>query len=214
MPTLECLKVKLVGTKLGMTRIFQDGVSIPVTVIQFAPHQVVQKKTIESDGYQAYQLATRPAKPGQLTAPERGHLRKAGVDQDYRHLFEIQGEADLPLGHSLDVSLFDEVQWVDVSGLTKGRGFTGVIKRWGFKTQPASHGNSLSGRVPGSLGSNQDPGRVWKNKKMPGQYGHTRISVQNLKVIRVDKERGLLIVKGAVPGANGFQVVVQPAVKK
>lgn len=205
----------LQGTKLGMTRVFTElGVSIPVTVIKFDVHQVVQVKNSDKDGYEAYQLGATVAK--ELNKPEAGHQKNLnGVV--YKDLFEVPTESfgrDLDIGTSLDVSEFESVEYVDVSGLSKGRGFTGVIKRWGFKTQPASHGNSLSGRVTGSLGSNQDPGRVWKNKKMPGHYGNSEVSVQNLKVIRVDKERGVLLVKGAVPGANGFSVIVKNSVKK
>lgn len=206
----------LIATKVGMTRIFTEmGVSIPVTVLQFSKHQVVQLKTVDKDGYNAYQIGTKITKS--LNKPEKGHLESKGLDVSYGNLYEagIQDfSRELSQGESLDVSEFDGIDWVDVSGLTKGRGFTGVVKRWNFKTQPASHGNSLSGRVPGSIGANQDPGRVWKNKKMPGHYGHTQVSVQNLKVVQLDKERGLLLVKGAVPGANGFSLVVRRAVKK
>lgn len=206
----------LIAKKVGMTRIFTDGgESIPVTVLQFSKHQVVQLKTIDKDGYAAYQIGTQVSKT--LNKPEASHLESKGIQELYGRLYETAIQdftRELSQGDCIDVSEFDGVDWVDVSGLTKGRGFTGVIKRWNFKTQPASHGNSLSGRVPGSIGSNQDPGRVWKNKKMPGRYGHTQVSVQNLRVVRIDQEHGLLLVKGAVPGANGFSLVVRRAVKK
>ena len=208
----------LIATKIGMTRVFTElGVSIPVTVLQFADHKVVQIKTASKDGYEAYQIGTHTVK--HLNKAESAHLSSHGIEEKYGDLYEVSRDdfsRELSEGDSLGVSEYesDEVTFVDVSGLSKGRGFTGVIKRWGFKTQPATHGNSLSGRVTGSLGANQDPGRVWKNKKMPGRYGHTKITVQSLKVVRIDTERGLLLVKGPVPGANGFRVLVSRAVKK
>lgn len=206
----------LIATKVGMTRVFTElGVSIPVTVLKINKHQVVQLKTVETDGYSAYQIGTNPVK--KRSKAEETHLTSHGIDAVYGELFETDMK-DFPRslneGDDLDVSEFEGVDFVDVSGLTKGRGFTGVVKRWGFKTQPATHGNSLTGRAPGSIGGCQDPGRVWKNKKMPGHYGHTQVSIQNLKVVQMDKDKGLLLVKGAVPGASGFHVVVRRAVKK
>ena len=208
----------LTATKVGMTRIFtEQGISIPVTVLQFDAHKVVHIKSISHHGYAAYQLGTKVV--SHLSKPEAGHLVKNGIEEIYGDIFEVSTDSfaqELSQGDELTVDAYnvENVTMVDVTGLTKGRGFTGVVKRWGFKTQPASHGNSLSGRVPGSIGSNQDPGRVWKNKKMPGRYGHTQVTVQSLKVVRIDAERGLMLVKGAVPGAQGFRVLVSRAVKK
>lgn len=208
----------LIATKVGMTRVFTElGVSIPVTVLQFEDHQVVQVKDEATDGYKAYQIGTK--KVSDLNKPEHSHLKKHGIENLYGELFEVSCDdfsRALVSGDTIGVEEYtnDDVQSVDVTGMTKGRGFTGVIKRWGFKTQPASHGNSLSGRVPGSIGSNQDPGRVWKNKKMPGRYGNTQVTVQSLKVVRVDKERSFMLVKGAVPGPQGARVLVSRAVKK
>lgn len=208
------------GRKEGMTRIFTPaGESIPVTVLSIQPHQVVYLKTQERDGYSAYQVATEACqkKQSSLTLAERGHLRAHQIDRDYKSIFEIAAEdfaSEMSSGDIFDLSLLQSVSYVDVTGVTKGKGFSGVVKRWGFKTQPASHGNSLSGRVPGSLGSNQDPGRVWKNKKMPGRDGGHHVTVQNLEVVRVDVERGLLLVRGAIPGATGFRVWVRRSFKK
>ncbi|ERK05563.1 LSU ribosomal protein L3p (L3e) [Pantoea sp. AS-PWVM4] len=204
----------LVGKKVGMTRIFtEDGVSIPVTVIEVEANRVTQVKTLENDGYQAIQVTTGAKKANRVTKPEAGHFAKAGVEAG-RGLWEFRTEGEeFAVGQSISVEIFAEVKKVDVTGTSKGKGFAGTVKRWNFRTQDATHGNSLSHRVPGSIGQNQTPGKVFKGKKMAGQLGNERVTVQSLEVVRVDAERNLLLVKGAVPGATGSDLIVKPAVK-
>ncbi|GIX22371.1 MAG: 50S ribosomal protein L3 [Gammaproteobacteria bacterium] len=212
------MSIGLIGRKAGMTRVFtEDGRSIPVTVIEVAPNRVAQLKTEEADGYRAVQLAAGQRKASRITKPLAGHLRKAGVEtarvlREFR-LGPEEG-ADLAPGAELTVAVFEGVKWVDVTGRSKGKGFAGVIKRHGFSSQDASHGNSLSHRAPGSTGQNQTPGRVIKGKRMAGHMGDERVTTQNLEVVRVDVERNLLLVKGAVPGAPGGTLIVRPAVRK
>ncbi|EKE67347.1 50S ribosomal protein L3 [Gallaecimonas xiamenensis] len=211
------MTIGLVGKKVGMTRIFtEDGVSIPVTVIQVESNRVTQVKTLESDGYRALQITTGSKKANRVTKPQAGHFAKAGVEAG-RGLWEFRladGEGEgLELGAELSVSLFEDVKKVDVTGTSKGKGFAGAVKRWNFRTQDATHGNSLSHRVHGSIGQNQSPGKVFKGKKMAGHMGDERVTTQNLELVRVDAERGLLLVKGAVPGATGGDLIVKPAVK-
>ena len=200
--------IGLVGKKVGMTRIFtEDGVSIPVTVIEVEANLVTQVKDLANDGYRAIQV-------NRVTKPEAGHFAKAGVEAG-RGLWEFrlaEGE-EFTVGQSISVELFADVKKVDVTGTSKGKGFAGTVKRWNFRTQDATHGNSLSHRVPGSIGQNQTPGKVFKGKKMAGQMGNERVTVQSLDVVRVDAERNLLLVKGAVPGATGSDLIVKPAVK-
>lgn len=206
----------LVGKKCGMTRIFtEDGVSIPVTVIEVNANRVAQVKTVETDGYTAIQVTQGSRKAKHLTKPEAGHFAKAGVEAG-RGLreFRLEEGQDVPeVGAELTVSLFEAGQLIDVTGTSKGKGFAGAVKRHNFSTQDATHGNSLSHRAPGSIGQNQTPGRVFKGKRMAGQLGNERVTVQSLEVVRVDAERNLLLVKGAVPGATGGSVIVRPAVK-
>ena len=212
------MAVGLVGRKRGMTRIFQeDGESVPVTVIEVEPNRVSQIKTDEADGYRAVQVATGARKRSRLTRPEAGHLAQAGVESA-RALHEFRLDAaeepgSYQLGDELPMTRFETGQTVDVRGVSKGKGFAGTVKRHNFRTQDASHGNSLAHRVPGSIGQNQSPGRVFKGKKMAGHMGSERCVVQNLTIVRVDAERRLLLIKGAVPGPNGADVVVSPAVK-
>ena len=207
--------IGLVGKKVGMTRIFtEDGVSIPVTVIEVEANRVTQVKGLENDGYQAIQVTTGAKKANRVTKPEAGHFAKAGVEAG-RGLWEFrtaEGE-EYSVGQSISVEIFAEVKKVDVTGTSKGKGFAGTVKRWNFRTQDATHGNSLSHRVPGSIGQNQTPGKVFKGKKMAGHLGDERVTVQSLDVVRVDAERNLLLVKGAVPGATGGNLIVKPAVK-
>ena len=206
--------IGLVGRKVGMTRIFtEDGVSVPVTVIEIEANRVTQVKTLETDGYSAIQVTTGSKKASRVTKPEAGHFVKAGVEAG-RGLWEfrIEGE-EFTLGQEINVDVFADVKKVDVTGTSKGKGFAGTVKRWNFRTQDATHGNSLSHRVPGSIGQNQTPGRVFKGKKMAGHMGAERVTVQSLEVVRVDAERKLLLVKGAVPGATGSDLIVKPAVK-
>ncbi|MGL9774458.1 MAG: 50S ribosomal protein L3 [Sodalis sp. (in: enterobacteria)] len=205
----------LIGRKVGMTRIFsEDGVSIPVTVIKIEANRVTQVKDLENDGYRAIQVTAGTKKANRVTKPEAGHFAKAGVEAG-RGLWEFRVEdgEEVTVGQSITVELFADVKKVDVTGTSKGKGFAGTVKRWNFRTQDATHGNSLSHRVPGSIGQNQTPGKVFKGKKMAGQLGNERVTVQSLDVVRVDVERNLLLIKGAVPGATGGDLIVKPAVK-
>lgn len=211
------MAIGLIGRKAGMTRVFtEDGVSIPVTVIEVEPNRVTQLKTAAVDGYRALQVTTGMRRASHVNKPSAGHFAKANVEAG-RGLWEFtltEGEAaDITVGSELRVDLFKTGQKVDVTGTTIGKGFAGTIKRHNFSGQRASHGNSLSHRVPGSIGQNQSPGRVFKGKKMSGHMGSARRCTQNLEVVRVDRERNLLLVKGAVPGAKGGDVIVRPAVK-
>ncbi len=207
----------LVGRKLGMTRVFtEDGVSIPVTVIEVEANRVTQLKTLETDGYTAVQVTTGVKKASRLTKAEAGHFAKAEVEAG-RGLWEFRlndGEgADLKVGSELKVDIFADVKKADVTGISKGKGFAGTVKRWNFRTQDMTHGNSRSHRVPGSIGQNQSPGKVFKGKKMAGHMGNERVTVQSLDIVRVDVERNLLLIKGAVPGATNGDVIVKPDVK-
>jgi large subunit ribosomal protein L3 len=207
----------LVGRKCGMTRIFtEDGESIPVTVIEAQPNRITQVKTVERDGYRALQVTAGSRKPSHVSKPQAGHFANAKVEAgDMNTEFRLVDgdEAEYEVGSELKVNLFQEGQKVDVVGTTIGKGFAGVIKRYNFAMQDATHGNSLSHRAPGSIGQNQTPGRVFKGKKMSGHMGNVRRTVQNLEVVRVDAERNLLLIKGAVPGHSGGRVLVLPAIK-
>jgi large subunit ribosomal protein L3 len=207
--------VGVVGRKSGMSRVFtEDGESIPVTVIEVEPNTITQVKTLDSDGYTAIQVTTGHRKANRVVKPLAGHFAKAGSEAG-RGLWEFRTEGDLGLsaGASIGVDQFEAGQKVDVSGTSKGKGFAGVIKRWNFSHQDNTHGNSLSHRAPGSIGQCQTPGRVFKGKKMAGQMGNVRVTTQNLEVVRVDVDRNLLLIKGAVPGAAGGDVYIRPAVK-
>lgn len=207
----------LLGRKCGMTRVFTDGGdSIPVTVIEAQPNRISQVKSVETDGYAAVQVTAGSRKASRVPKPEAGHFAKARVEAgDMVAEFRLDGSEDgqYELGGELEVGLFEAGQMVDVIGTTIGKGFAGTVKRHHFRTQDASHGNSLSHRAPGSIGQNQTPGRVFKGKKMSGHLGNVRRTVQNLEIVRVDAERNLLLVKGSVPGHAGGQVIVRPAVK-
>ena len=205
----------IVGRKSGMTRIFaDDGRSIPVTVVEAAPNRITQIKSDDVDGYKAVQVTTGEVKASRLSKAEAGHFAKANV-QAGRGLWEfiVEDEASYEVGSELTVEGFEEGQIVDVTGTSKGKGYAGVIKRWNFSMQDATHGNSISHRAPGSIGQNQTPGRVFKGKKMAGHMGDEQVTVQNLEVVRVDAERNLLLIKGSVPGAPGGDVIVRSAVK-
>jgi len=211
------MTIGLVGRKVGMTRIFtEDGVSIPVTVLECSPNRVTQVKTLDTDGYQAIQVTAGSKKASRVNKPEAGHFAKAGVEAG-RGLWEftLAGNegADINVGAELSVELFNEINKVDVTGQSKGKGFQGAVKRWNFAMQDATHGNSISHRAPGSIGQCQTPGRVFKGKKMAGHMGAERVTTQNLEVVRVDIERNLLLVKGAVAGAKNGDVIIKPAVK-
>ncbi|GGK08078.1 50S ribosomal protein L3 [Alloalcanivorax dieselolei] len=208
------MAIGVIGRKCGMTRVFtEEGVSVPVTVIEVSPNRVSQIKTEETDGYEAVQVTVGERRANRVTKPMAGHFGKAGVEAG-RTVGEFRAPAgDLQVGGELTLEVFEAGQIVDVTGTSKGKGFAGTVKRWNFRTQDATHGNSLSHRAPGSIGQNQTPGRVFKGKKMAGHMGAERVTVQNLEVVRVDVEKNLLLVKGAVPGAAGGDVIVIPAVK-
>jgi large subunit ribosomal protein L3 len=209
------MTIQLVGRKAGMTRIFnEDGVSVPVTVIEVEPNRVTQVKTTETDGYQAVQVTVGTRRSSRVTKAAAGHFAKATVEAG-RGLWEfrLSGGDEVNVGDELTVARFEAGQKVDVTGQSKGKGFQGGVKRWNFAMQDATHGNSLSHRAPGSIGQCQTPGRVWKGKKMAGQMGNVQVTVQTLEVVRVDAERNLLLIKGAVPGATGGDVIVKLAVK-
>ncbi|WP_348767719.1 50S ribosomal protein L3 [uncultured Salinisphaera sp.] len=233
------MAIGLVGRKRGMSRVFdENGVSVPVTVVEVEPNRVVQMKDGDSDGYRAVQVTTGTRRASRVTKAAAGHFKKAGVEAG-RGLWEFRVEGDWPtvpvaapqpaaegeepaeaeqvelaVGGELTVSLFAEGQIVDVVGRSIGKGYGGVIKRHNFRSQRMSHGNSKAHRAPGSIGQNQSPGHVFKGKKMAGQLGNARTTVQNLRVVRVDAERNLILIEGGVPGAKGGDVVISPAVKK
>jgi large subunit ribosomal protein L3 len=211
------LRLGLVGRKVGMTRIFtDDGEAVPVTVLDVSNNRVTQVKTVETDGYTAVQVAYGSRKPSRLTKPVAGHYAKAGVEagsllKEFR--IDAAKAGEFKPGVVLGVELFQVGQKVDVTGVTIGKGFAGAIKRHHFSSNRASHGNSVTTNAPGSIGMRQDPGRVMPGKRMAGHLGDKQRTTQNLVVARVDKDRGLLMVRGAVPGAKGGNVIVRPAVK-
>jgi len=212
------MAIGLVGRKAGMTRVFtEDGASIPVTVVSIPPNRVTQLKLADSDGYSAVQVTVTAGerKTNKISKPQAGHFAKAGVGAgEGLWEFRMSSEDEFPeLGTELRLDIFSPGQKVDVSGVSKGKGFQGVVKRWNFKMQDATHGNSLSHRAPGSIGQCQTPGRVFKGKKMAGQMGGVKTTVQCLEIVRVDSERNVILVKGGVPGAPGADLIINPAVK-
>ena len=211
------MSLGLVGRKIGMTRVFtDDGSAVPVTVLDVANNRVTQIKTPETDGYAAVQVTYGKRRASRVTKPQAGHLAKAGVEAGtLLREFQVAPEAlaDLKVGGTIGVDTFQVGQLVDVTGTTKGRGFSGVIRRHNFSSNRASHGNSRSHNTPGSIGMAQDPGRVFPGKRMAGQYGNVTRTVPTLKVVRIDAERGLLLVKGCVPGADGGHIIVRPSAK-
>ncbi|MBM3117682.1 50S ribosomal protein L3 [Jeongeupia naejangsanensis] len=211
------MSLGLVGRKVGMTRVFaEDGASIPVTVLDMSANRVTQIKSVEADGYAAVQVTFGAKKASRVNKAEAGHFAKAGVEAGLGLVeFRVAAEklVDLKAGDSLSVELFAAGQLVDVTGTSQGKGFSGVIKRHNFSSNRASHGNSRSHNTPGSIGQAQDPGRIFPGKRMAGQLGNVKSTVQNLEVVRIDAERQLLLVKGAVPGSKGNDVVVRPSVK-
>ena len=207
----------IVGRKCGMTRVFtEDGASIPVTVIEAQPNRITQVKTVETDGYRALQVTAGSKKPSRVSKPQAGHFAQAKVEAGAL-LTELRlspsDETEYQIGSTIEVGQFEAGQIVDVIGTSIGKGYAGTVKRHNFRTQDATHGNSLAHRAPGSIGQNQTPGRVFKGKKMSGHMGNVRRTVQNLEVVRVDADRNLLLIKGAVPGHKGGSVIVRPAVK-
>jgi large subunit ribosomal protein L3 len=216
MRELDTMAIGLVGRKIGMTRVFSEsGASVPVTVVEVLPNLITQVKTTEKDGYQAIQVTTGQKKASRVKKTEAGHFAKAGVEAG-RGLWEFRLEGQdetFVVGSSVNLDLLNAGDIIDVAGTSKGKGFAGVVKRHNFKMQDATHGNSLSHRAPGSIGQNQTPGRVFKGKKMAGHMGSVRKTVQNLEVFRIDKDRQVVLIKGAVPGAPGSDVIIRHAVK-
>ena len=209
------MAIGVVGRKAGMTRVFtDDGVSVPVTVIEVEPNRVTQVRSSDTDGYDAIQVTVGSKKASRVSKPMTGHFAKAGVEAG-RGLWEFRLEGtDAPeVGSEISADIFETGQKVDVRGTSRGKGFQGGVKRHNFRTQDATHGNSLSHRAPGSIGQCQTPGRVFKGKKMAGHMGAERTTTQSIEVVRVDTDRNLLLVKGAVPGAPGSDVVITPAIK-
>lgn len=211
------MTIGVIGRKAGMTRVFtEDGASVPVTVIEVQPNKITQVKSLDSDGYRAVQVTAGERKPSRVNKPLAGVYAKAGVEPG-RGLWEFRlkdGEGDdLQAGGAINVEIFSAGQNVDVTGTSIGKGYAGVIKRHNFSSQDMTHGNSLSHRAPGSIGQNQTPGRVFKGKKMSGHMGNVKRTAQNLEVVRVDAERNLLLIKGAVPGSKGGDVIVRSSVK-
>lgn len=208
------MTIGVIGRKSGMTRVFTEtGESTPVTVIEVEVNRISQVKTDEVDGYQAVQVTTGERRASRVTRAQAGHFAKAGVEAG-RGVWEMRVDSsDYKPGDELKADVFEAGQMVDVTGVSKGKGFAGGVKRWNFAMQDATHGNSISHRAIGSTGQNQTPGRVFKGKKMAGHMGAERVTTQNLEVVRVDVDKNLLLVKGAVPGATGADLVIRPAVK-
>jgi len=211
------MSIGLVGRKSGMTRVFTEtGSSVPVTVVEVLPNRVTQVKTAESDGYSAIQVTTGSKKANLINKAQAGHFAKASAEAGlglWEFRLTAEDLAKYQQGSEVTVALFEAGQFVDVTGVSKGKGFQGTIKRHNFTMGDATHGNSLSHRAPGSIGQRQTPGRVKKGKKMSGHMGDEQITVQNLEVVRVDATNNLLLIKGAVPGATGGDLIVSPAVK-
>jgi large subunit ribosomal protein L3 len=209
------MSIGLVGRKIGMTRIFtEDGASVPVTVLEMAANRVAQIKTPETDGYSAVQLAYGSRRATRVTKSLAGHFAKTGVEAAAGlKEFRLDNTGDYQSGQAVGVEIFQVGQMVDITGTSKGKGFAGVIKRHNFSSNRASHGNSVTTRAPGSIGMAQDPGRVFPGKRMAGHLGDVKSTMQNLEIVRIDAERQLLLVKGAVPGAKGGDVVIRASVK-
>jgi len=209
------MSLGLIGKKVGMTRVFdEDGNAIAVTVIDVSDNIFLQKKTKETDGYSAIQVGFEEQKEKRLNKPEQGHVAKhGGKPKKVVREFRFESDEEIPEGDHPSVDLFEEGQWVDVIGESKGKGFQGVYKRYGYGGLPASHG-SMMHRRPGGIGAGTDPGRVWKNKEMPGRHGNYRKTIQNLKVVKTRPEDNVILVSGAIPGAKGGLVMIRPAKKK
>lgn len=210
------MTIGLLGRKIGMTRVFTtEGKAIPVSVVEVHPNRVSQIKNLDSDGYNAIQLTGGTKKSSHVNKPSAGHFAKAEIEAgDMLCEFRVDSIDGYTPGQVLNVTdVFNEGQFVDVAAVTKGKGFAGTVKRHNFRTQDATHGNSRSHRVPGSIGQNQSPGRVFKGKKMAGHMGNVRCTVQTLELVRVDADRNLLLIKGAIPGAPGVRVEIKPAIK-
>ena len=209
------MAISLLGSKVGMTRIYnEDGSATPVTVLQMLPNRISQLKTVETDGYNAIQLTAGFRKASKVNKPESGHFAKAAVESgNFTRESRVDSVEDYELGSELTVGLFEAGQKVDVTGITIGKGFAGVLKRYNFAGKDATHGNSINHRTPGSIGQNQTPGRVFKGKKMSGHMGAEQQTTQNLTVLSVDLEKHLMLIKGAVPGSRGGNILIKTAVK-
>ncbi len=209
------MSIGIIGKKVGMTRVFdEEGNSIAVTVIDVSDNEFLQKKTQESDGYTAVQVGYDNQKESRLNAPQLGHVKKHGASPKRKVLeFRLDGDEELPECDHPGMDLFEEGQWIDVIGTSKGKGFQGVVKRFHFAGQPQSHGHMMH-RRPGGVGAGTTPARIWKNAEMPGRHGNYRRTVQNLKIVKKRPEDNVILVSGAVPGAKGGYVVIRPAVKK
>lgn len=212
------MAIGLIGRKAGMSRVFTDeGGSVPVTVVEILPNRVTQVRSEEADGYRALQVTTGARRANRVSKAMKGHFAKAGVEAG-RGVWEFRlddGEGEeIKAGDEINVDIFEAGQYVDVSGLSQGKGFQGGIKRHNFSHQDYTHGNSVSHRAPGSTGQNQTPGRVFKGKKMAGHMGARNRTTQNLEVVRVDSERNLILIKGAVPGAKAGDIIIKPSLKK
>tara|TARA_Y100000590_G_scaffold409370_1_gene501473 strand:+ start:90 stop:734 length:645 start_codon:yes stop_codon:yes gene_type:complete len=214
------MTIGIVGEKQGMTRVFsEEGVSSPVTVVSAEPNTIIQIKSLEKDGYSSVQVTLGSKKEKHLTKSELGHFKKAGIEPGTGLWeFKVNNEQleeteELEVGKTLSTEQFEEGQLLDVTGVSKGKGFAGTVKRWNFKMQDATHGNSISHRAPGSIGQCQTPGRVWKGKKMSGHMGFEKVTTQNLKLVSIDAENNLLLIKGAVPGPTGSKVIIKPSIK-
>ena len=209
------MKKGIIGKKLGMTQIFmEDGSVVPVTVIEAGPCTVAQKKTVENDGYDAVQLAFGEVKEKHMTKAEIGHFKKAGVEVR-KHLkeFRLESASEMNVGDVVSADTFTAGEKVDITGITKGHGYSGAVKRWGNHILRMTHGTGPIHRQVGSLGANSSPSRVFKNKKMAGQYGNEKVTVLNLAVVKIDAEKNIIAVKGAVPGAKGGIVFIRDSVK-
>ena len=209
------MAISLLGSKIGMTRIYnEDGSATPVTVLQMLPNRISQLKTVETDGYNAIQLTSGVRKASKVNKPESGHFAKASVESgSFTRESRVDSIEEYQVGSELTLELFESGQKVDVTGVTIGKGFAGVLKRYNFAGKDATHGNSINHRTPGSIGQNQTPGRVFKGKKMSGHMGAVQQTTQNLTVLSVDLDKHLMLVKGAVPGSRGGNVLVKTAVK-
>jgi len=211
------MTIGLIGTKQGMTRLFTpEGDSFAVSVVSVSPNTITQIKSKELDGYSSIQVTTGQKKEKNLSKPLAGHYKKSSISPG-NGLWEFKVESEdlenLEVGSQLDIDIFEEGQKIDVQGKSKGKGFAGTVKRWNFKMQDATHGNSISHRAPGSIGQCQTPGKVWKGKKMSGHMGDEKKTIQNLKIASIDSDNNLLLIKGAIPGPTGSNVVLKPAVK-
>ena len=211
------MSIGLIGKKQGMTRVFTpEGDSFAVSVVSVLPNTITQIKSVESEGYSSIQVTTGDKKEKHLSKAQQGHFKKSSVNAG-EGLWEFRVNSDdlneLQVGSEIKLDIFEEGQKIDVQGKSKGKGFAGTVKRWNFKMQDASHGNSISHRAPGSIGQCQTPGKVWKGKKMSGHMGDVKKTIQNLKIASIDVENNLVLIKGAIPGPTGSNVVLKPAVK-